>query len=201
MGLVASDGGSTTTPPARVAELAEACVRYVERALGVRLDYEPETLPLLDHWLASARGGSALEVSSIVAHASGAYFGEVVRRRYASWWAILGEDPSAWQVQLESTYLSLRPVEVAALALRPVEPDEGLDEVAAGVELALLELDEDDRPAVAARLAELPPVTEEEYRSMATLLEVIDIAVDAARRRRLVAGEPELPLEPDDYRT
>jgi hypothetical protein len=65
--------------------------------------------------------------------------------------------------------------------------------------LEQLEIEDADREAVAARLAELPPVSEEEFFSLATRLEVIDIAVDAIRARRLGEGEPEPSLGPDDY--
>src|SRR5687768_13502479 len=42
-------------PPAVIAELSAACVRFVQAAVGVSLDFRPETLPLLDHYLASRR--------------------------------------------------------------------------------------------------------------------------------------------------
>jgi hypothetical protein len=48
------DRGLESAPPA-VAELAEACVRFVRAAVGVSLDFRPETLPLLDHYLATRR--------------------------------------------------------------------------------------------------------------------------------------------------
>src|SRR5687767_15165113 len=44
---------ATAAPPA-IQDLADACIRYVERAVGVRLDYTLETLPLLDHYLEHA---------------------------------------------------------------------------------------------------------------------------------------------------
>src|ERR1700690_1893831 len=42
-------------PPRAVAELAGACVRFVATRYGSTLDFSPETLSLLDHWLADAR--------------------------------------------------------------------------------------------------------------------------------------------------
>ena len=105
--------------PERVRDLAEACVRFVERALGVKLDYEPETLPLLDHYLATARAEAEDQPAArvLVAHAAGAYFGEVVRRRYPSWWRAEGNDPGGWRIELENVYLSFSPVELVADAL------------------------------------------------------------------------------------
>jgi hypothetical protein len=176
-----------------VKDLAEACVRFVERKLKVKLDYEPETLPLLDHYLAEARGaaGERPEAGALVAHAAGAYLGEVVRRRYPSWWRADGDDPGAWRIELETVYLSFSPVELVADALHREGDAEASER---------LELEEEDRQAVADRLAELPPVDEDEFYAPSTRLEVIDIAVDAIRARRLAAGEEaEVHLGPEDY--
>jgi catechol 2,3-dioxygenase-like lactoylglutathione lyase family enzyme len=187
-------GGSGSPPaPEKVRDLAEACVRFVERSLGVKLDYEPETLPLLDHYLAAARAaaGERPEAGMLVAHAAGAYLGEVVRRRYPSWWRAEADDPLAWRIELETVYLSFSPVELMADALHrrgDAEASEGLT------------LEDEDRQAIAERLAELGPVAEDEFYAPSTRLEVIDIAVDAIRARRLGAGEPaEVRLRPEDY--
>src|SRR6188768_3178203 len=81
---------SLEATPDRVRDLAEGCVRFVERALGVRLDYAPDTLSILDHYLEEGRKSAAErpEAAALLAHAAGAYFGEVVRRRYPSWWRL-----------------------------------------------------------------------------------------------------------------
>jgi hypothetical protein len=184
-------------PPDQVRDLAEGCVRFVQRALGVALDYEPETLPLVDHWIEQARRDAAArpEAAVVVAHAAGAYFGEVVRRRYPSWWRVAGGDPGAFRIELEPVYLSFCPAELCADAIhRAVVEGE---EEAAGEQL---ELDDADREAVTERLAELPPVPEDEFFALSTRLEVIDIAVEAIRARRIAAGdEADAALGPADY--
>jgi hypothetical protein len=190
-GAPSGEGGA----PPSVRDLAEACVRFVERAVHVRLDYEPETLSLLDHYLEQARRATPErpEALSLVAHAAGAYFGEVVRRRHASWWRTSGDDPTYWQVELESVYLAFSPVELMHQALALPEP-------AGEADGSGLELMDEDREAVAARLAELPPVSIEEYFAPTTRLEVIDIAVEAIRARKMAAGENvDEALGPDDY--
>jgi hypothetical protein len=190
---LASEVRSVEAAPDRVRDLAEACVRFIERAVGVKLDYEPETLPILDHYLAGARAdaGERPAAGALVAHAAGAYFGEVVRRRYPSWWRLDGDDPGAWRIELEPVYLSFSPVQLMADALfREGDPDAS----------ERLELEEEDRRAVAGRLAELPPVGEDEFYAPSTRLEVIDIAVEAIRARRLAEGdEGDSVLGPDDY--
>jgi len=170
----------------------------VERALGVTLDYEPETLPVLDHWVQQARHEASArpEAATVVAHAAGAYFGEVVRRRYPSWWRADGDDPGAFRIELEPVYLSFSPVQVIADALFHGGEGEGEDEATS---MEQLEIDDADRAAVSARLAELPPVPEDEFFAPSTRLEVLDIAVEAIRARRLAEGEPEASLGPDDY--
>lgn len=216
-------------PPAAIAELAEGCVRHVERAVGVKLDYQPETLPILDHYLAESRKEAKArpEVLSLLVQTSGAYLGEVVRRRYASWWRTEGADPSEWQIEFEPVYLAFSPARIVLDALlragdasdqegsgddarapgddarSPSESDPDEEEEEEGesaLSAARLELEEEDHEAVMARLAELPPVSEDEFYATSTRLEVIDIAVEAIRARRMAAGEDaERMLRPEDY--
>lgn len=192
--------------PAAIAELAEGCVRYVERALGVKLDYTAETLPLLDHYLAEARttvvskseddAKAARTTLPLLVHTAGAYFGEVVRRRYPSWWRVEGDDPMTYRVELETAFLAFSPMLFIYEALARGLAMRG-DEAA--FEAAQIEMDEEDEKAAAARLAELE-VDDEEYYAPSTRLEAIDICVETIRSRRMAAGDPvEMALTPEDY--
>jgi len=80
--------------PARVREYADQVVTYVQRALGVRLEYDSDTLPLLDHYLRTVPELSAGQPATLklVLATSGAYFGEVVRRRLGGRWEASGAD-------------------------------------------------------------------------------------------------------------
>jgi len=167
---------SPTCPP-KVEELANACISYVERAVGVKLDFEPETLPLLDHYLAEARDSLSIrpEVSPLIVHAMAAYFGEVARRRHGGTWHVGSQGPGAWRVELESV-LSFSPVHVIAVALGTVT---------VGADLSVFDdLDPAVRESAVRRLAELPPVSDREFHSASAWLEVMDIVVDIARARR-----------------
>jgi hypothetical protein len=190
-------------PPEAVADLAGACVRFVEKAFGVRLDYTPETLPVLDHYLEQARSAAAEkpEALPLLVQTAGAYFGEVIRRKHPSWWRMPGDDPARWRLELESVYLAFHPMLFIRDALRQAPEAGKKDELLAGEgDEATLVLDEEDRRAISARLADLPAVSEQEYYATSTRLEVIDIAVDAIRARRLANGEDEsAALEPEDY--
>jgi hypothetical protein len=182
--------------PEAVAELALACVRFVRAAIGVSLDFRPETLPVLDHYLASRRDellaarASNPEAMGIVARAAGAYFGEVVRAHFRSFWHLPSDDPASWELRFESVYLSVNPLAVVYDAISHGD-EEG--------PVAHLELDDEDREAVAARLQELPPAPDEEFFSLATRLEVLEIAVDVSKARMMASGLGEVSFSSEDY--
>jgi hypothetical protein len=200
-------------PPERVRELAMACVGFVARATGVTLDFEPETLSVLDHYVEQARSGAQVtgpvpqntekpqerrEILALVARVAGAYFGEVVRRRHKSWWRAASDDPAEWRIEFEDLYLSLSPVQLVADALLRTDDDSSLEE---GAQMyAGLELLEEDQEAARDRLADLPEVPIAEYYAPTTRLEVIDIVAEAIRARRIAAGEDAVAaLAPGDY--
>jgi hypothetical protein len=182
--------------PAVVAELADACVRFVRAALGVGLDFQPETLSVLDHYLATRRDGLVAgrqtnpEALGLVARAAAAYFGEVVRGHFQAFWHIPSDDTAHWELRFESVYLSVNPLAVVYDAVLHGD-EEG--------PVAYLELEDDVRDAVAARLSELPPASDDEFFSLATRLEVLEIAVDVIKSRMMAAGLGEVAFSTDDY--
>lgn len=203
--MVVTTGRSFEPAPPAIAELAAACVKFVQAAVGVKLDYEAETLPILDHYLEEGRAAAKArpEAAALVAHAAGAYFGEVVRRRYASWWRMEGSDPAFYRIELEAVFLSFSPVQLIADALlredeAAVKDEEESEPTEEPIER--IEVGEEDRVAVEERLAELPAVSEREFYAPSTRLEVIDIAVEAIRARRMSDGEQgDAGLGPEDY--
>src|SRR5580765_1732610 len=84
--------------PARIREYADQAVAYVHRALGVKLEYDSDTLPLLDHYLRTVPADQLATLQLVVA-TSGAYFGEVVRRRLGGRWETSGEE-AEWRMVL-----------------------------------------------------------------------------------------------------
>src|SRR5690349_15374546 len=100
--------------PARVREYAEQAVAYVKRALGVTLEYDSDTLPLLDHYLRTVPSEQPATVELVISTA-GAYFGEVVRRRLGGRWDASGED-NQLRVVLP-TGLNFSPVGIVAAAI------------------------------------------------------------------------------------
>jgi hypothetical protein len=193
--LHAVDAELEPAPPA-VAELADACVRFVRAAVGVTLDFRPETLPVLDHYLGTRRDellaarAANPEAMGLVARAAAAYFGEVVRAHFSSFWHLGSDDPAQWELRFESAYLSVNPLAVV------------YDAIAHGDEegpVAYLELEDEDREAVAARLGELPAASDDEFFSLATRLEVLEIAVDVIKSRMMAAGLGEVVFSGEDY--
>ncbi|MBK8252865.1 MAG: hypothetical protein IPK82_09375 [Polyangiaceae bacterium] len=191
-----------------MAELADACVRYVERALGVRLDYSAETLPLLDHYLADAEktlvlqsekdAGAVQTTLNLLVPTAGAYFGEVIRRRYPSWWRLEGDDPMTYRIEFETVFLAVSPM---LIVYEQLARDLSMRGDESAFEASLIEMDEEDQRAAAERLAELE-VDDDEYYSPSTRLETIDVCVDTIRTRRMEAGDPvEMALSHEDYET
>ncbi|MBM4358128.1 MAG: hypothetical protein FJ096_08450 [Deltaproteobacteria bacterium] len=201
--LPTPDAPATLPEPSEaVLELAAACVRFVNTMVSalsgkaspdLAPDYTSETLSLLDYYVAESRRSLAdrPEAVPLTAGAVGAYLGEVVRRQHRCWWRTDGGDPATWRLDFEAASLSFYPVQVAQTLLAP---EEGEDEPWSGFELR-----EEDRDEVAARLAELPPVSEEDYLLPSTRLEVLDIALETVIGKLVDDPLAKRALRPDDY--
>src|SRR5262245_42548074 len=104
--------------PARIREYADQAVAYVRTALGVTLEYDSDTLPLLDHYLREVPAGDGQRATiELVIATSGAYFGEVVRRRLGGRWEAGQEDDKEdWRLVLP-TGLNFSPAGFVASAI------------------------------------------------------------------------------------
>lgn len=113
--------------PPQVADYAAQVVAYVERAVGVTLTYDSETLPVLDHYLRQVPTGKEEALTLIVATA-GAYFGEVVRRHIGGRWDLAAGDPTGWKFVLP-TALSFVPARLtlAAITRSPADDEPDID--------------------------------------------------------------------------
>lgn len=181
---------SAAVPP-DVNDLALACVSYVERSLGVTLDFTSDTLSVLDHYLAEAKRVDRPEAQEIVARAAAAYFGEVLRRRFECWWFAEGDDITTYQVRFGPVYLAVQPYALTATALGLGADDDR--------DLAGLVIDEDEIEVIGAHLAALPEVTEEEFTKMTTRFDVLEIVVDQLKARAHARGHGDVTFEDPDY--
>ncbi|MEZ4223044.1 MAG: hypothetical protein R3B13_19025 [Polyangiaceae bacterium] len=197
---MAEDTGEVERPPLlldgcpeSVRELAASCVDYVRQAVGFDLDLQADTLSVLDHYVAGARTEviERPELLPLLARAVGAYFGEMVRREHGGFWHVPGVDSHEWAVCLSDAFLCFNPVGVAHEALTLGTGDGG----PAGT----LRFAPDERAAIEARLAAMPPVDEEEYYALCTRWDVIELAHETLRALMQQGGVEETVYELEDY--
>jgi hypothetical protein len=163
--------GSELEPaPAPISDMAESCVRFVREALGIALDYTPETLPVLDHYMRERVAGGKPEVTALIAKAAGAYFGEVVRRAVpgARWHAPEGDD-AGHRIEFDPFFLCFNPIGVA---LEVIACNDVSDY---GAHFSVLD---EAREPVARSLASIADVTPEDYYTFSMRLEVLQQIAD-----------------------
>jgi len=105
--------------PAVIEQLSDGCVRFVQQALNLPLDFTPETLPILDHYVRERGRDGREEISELLAPATGAYFGEVVRRTmgYVRWHCP-ADDYDGFRLELEPFFLTFNPIGAAVEIIR-----------------------------------------------------------------------------------
>ena len=183
--------GPQPPPPANVAELAAACVRFVATRYGAALDFAPDTLSFVDHWIREARAEIAErpEAADIVQAAAGAYLGEVIRRAFGGSWVTDG-DQADWRLELERVYCAFNPIGMAREALF-LDEAEGWH--------AHFELDPGESEAIEQRLAALPSVPDDEYYSPSTRFDVVSILFEALRTGMRARGLSDVRFTHEDY--
>jgi hypothetical protein len=178
-------------PPPAVAELAAACVRFVAAKYKVPLDFEPDTLSLVDQYARDARAELAVkpEALDVIQASIGAYLGETMRRAFGATWFCEG-DHDGWRLDFTYVYLTFNPIGMAR---------EALTQGAAEGWHAHLETDEGERELLESKLAVLGEIDEEEYYMPSTRFDVVEIAVDTLRAKMEQSGLGHVTFDPDDY--
>ncbi len=170
------------SPPAIIQDLASACVRFVQRALGLELDYTSDTLPLLDHYLRGAHGVTRDEVLKLVVPAAGAYFGEVVRRQLGRChWYVPSDEFSDARLEFEHYFLSFNPLGMALEAV--------LGEEAPGYGTHL-ELARDERAMVHEALERAGDVGSDDFYRLAVRYEVLELVTALLGEKAAQDPEP-----------
>lgn len=179
--------------PEAIADLVRACLSYVKRSLGTDLDFTPETLPLLDHYLAEVREAleDKPELAELTAQAAGAYFGEVLRRQMRGFWRTPTANLHDYQVCSSVAFVSINPFGVAYDALFASTEHQG--------PRSNLRVAPEDAGFVSARLATVPEVPEDQYYLLTTRIEAIEITVEALRARLEEEGYSEMEYTLEDY--
>jgi hypothetical protein len=185
--------GKTIAPPEPVAELVTVCLDYVRRALKFELDFRSETLPVLDHYVATVRDLKAErpELVPLVTRAAGAYFGEVVRATIPGFWRVPSPNVHDWELCSRVCFLRFNPIGVAYDALFGEEEHDG--------PRSHLRAAPEDREFLERRLAALPPVPPEQYQLFTTRFEVVEVANEALRARLDEQGYDGVELGEEDY--
>lgn len=177
-GSPSSEGES----PAEVVEYADQAVQYVRRALGITLEYDSETLPVLDHYLRSVPGENAA-AAHLVAATAGAYFGEVVKRRLGGAWDLPSRDPGSWRLVLP-TGLWFSPAAMALAVIVGSDEEDGAlgdeatdpeaDSIAGSDWDASLNAPAPLRALVAQVLDNMADMSHDEYYSLCGRLDTIE---------------------------
>jgi hypothetical protein len=157
----------TVPPPGAVHELAEKAVDFVQRALGLTLDYTLETLPLLDHYLRQVPRDQP-DTVRLVGATAGAYVGEVARRALGGEWDDVDGVPSEWRMTLAGG-VRISPAGLATLAVLQADT-EGVD--------GEIDVPARAREAVEDALTARGSVAEDEYYSLSGRLEVLMLVCD-----------------------
>ena len=132
--------------PAQIRDWAEACRAFVKEALKLELDYTPDTLPVLDHYVRENAKDASGEVRELLTPTLGAYFGEVVRRSLDAEgvrWHAPGEAFMQYRLEFDAIFLHFNPLGVAVEVMTDDDAEgygahfQLLDEARARVEEAL----------------------------------------------------------------
>lgn len=162
--------------PPQIQEWAESCRAFVKEAVGVELDYTPDTLPLLDHYVrvkATADGARrpSTEIRDLLTPPLGAYFGEVVRRSMAGVrWHAPDEDYEAYRLEFDGIFLHFNPLGVSAETLA------GDDVEGFGAHFQILD---ETRGLVESVLSQNEAVTADDYYSFTVRFETLESVVAA----------------------
>ncbi|MCP4677098.1 MAG: hypothetical protein GY854_16600 [Deltaproteobacteria bacterium] len=189
--------------PEEVSVLAQRCLAHVKHRLDVELDYQNETLSVLDYFVQDVikeegdgeapppGDGRRAHLVHLLAPTIGAYFGEVLRRVFPCRWRLPSNDPNEWLLEFEHVPLRFNPIGAAAEALAEQDIESWQGAIATAPE---------EMEALGERLAAAPPVPDNEFFALTTRFEVLQIAEDWLRIR-IAAMDPPGPeyYSTDDY--
>jgi hypothetical protein len=171
--------------PPRVREYADEAVAYVQRALGVRLEFDSNTLPVLDHYLRSVPTDQPAALKLVVLTAA-AYFGEVVRQMLGGRWELGNAEPE-WRMVLP-TGLNFSPAGFVAAAIAQADLEDFDSEINAPARML---------PYVQQALSRMGELTVEEYYSLCGRLDTLehlhDVLVTVAAQMLGEVGDLEDP--------
>ncbi len=206
-----SRGTSASSPspsPAQalVDQLASAFVEQIDRALGVEIEPLAQSdghvaLAYVDHYLGLLHDEDREPIVSLVAANAGAWFGELIRREIGATWIGDGKDPRRLRLLLEPDFVHFSPVDLAYAAILVGEPDETLDAAFHLRKTARLgeSEPESDHDWVMQRLAELPPIAEDQFYSLTGRYETLRLILELLATRHASLGRVPTRYHLNDY--
>jgi hypothetical protein len=220
------ESGSESSALALVEQLAAAFREQVHRALGVELpDASGSTaLAFVDHYLAMLRDETREPIVSLVAANAGAWFGELVRREIGGTWIGDGDPgaeerrgPAKGQVDarrlrflLEPAFVHFSPIDMAYEAILSGSPQPGDPRVPDDVSLdasyhlrkrplAGFEHEPADHDWITERLAEVPPMPEDQFFSLTGRFETLQLILELLATREVQRGREPTHYHLNDY--
>jgi hypothetical protein len=155
--------------PTQIAQWSDACREFVKEALGLELDYTPETLPLLDHYVRTKAKRPAGEVRDLLTPPLGAYFGEVIRRSVGgARWHAPEEDYPSYRLEFDGFFLHFNPLGIAS------EVVAGTDVDGMGAHFQILD---EARELVESALSAGDAVSEEDYYTFTVRFETLELVI------------------------
>jgi hypothetical protein len=207
-------------------DLADALRDHVKRSLGVDIEDTSTSLAFVDHYLRSARTETRPAILLLVAAEAGAWYGELVRREMGGRWIGDGHDPRTLRFLLRDQFLHFAPVDQALEAVLGADTDDtrmpdgpaldtsfhakgagaegratspAADTVAEPPDVPRGDVAEDDASWLADRLAELPPVGEDEYYSLTCRFETLQLVLELLAAKHVGEGRSPREYGLEDY--
>lgn len=181
--------------PSQIVDLAGNLVDFVERSVGIRPDFTPETLSLVDHYANETRLvlKTRPELLDLTAQALGAYFGEVLRRSKGAFWQVPTANFHDWALCGTGAFVMINPIGIGYEAIAQSTDHKGPS--------SQLKLAAEDRAHIQARLESLPEVPDTEFYLLTTRFEALDIVIEGLVTAAQARGYVDMVYTEDDYRT
>jgi hypothetical protein len=203
------DTSAQTT--ALVSQLSQAFREQIRRALSVDIDeLGPTALAFVDHHLSLARDETREPIVSLVAANAGAWFGELIRREIGGTWIGDGNEPRTLRLLLEPAFVHFSPIDMAYEAILSTTVEPGDPRVPEGASLdSAYHLRKDPSPGFEAelsdhdwvheRLAETPPLPEDQFYSLTGRFESLALILELIASRHAERGSEPTRYHLNDY--
>lgn len=205
---------------ALVDQLAKAFADQIRRAIGVEIEPLANegqvALAYVDHYLSMLRDVDREPIVSLVAANAGAWFGELIRREIGATWIGDGKHPRRLRLLIEPNFVYFSPVDLVYTAILSGEPEDDPrlpagDPLDAAFHLRKLPRAElppgepgsdpslSDHAWIMQRLAELPPLPEDQYFSLTGRYETLLLILELLAARHASLGLEPTPYHLNDY--